>query len=481
MATQNNNQAPRAKGMGREIGKTGTTIFSGNITGEEYNPNLTGKQAIRNYEIMRRSDSTVHATLQVCKLPILSVRWKINPASDNEDDQRKARFIQRELFERNVMFTNFLREGLSSLDFGFAVAEKTYELTDFEGSPMIGIQKIGFRKQVSILKWETDDKKEGVTQLLATGESASIPAAKLIIFTNDKEGDNYEGISLLRYAYKHWHIKDKLDIINAVALEKTGVGVPILKKPANADTAELEAARDVMRNFRANEEAYIEIPIGWEVEMLDMKANTTKEIIPSIQYHDRQIMKSVLAQFLELGSSDASGSRAVSEDHSKLFLLSEEATARNIQNSIQEQLVKQLCDLNFSDMPNGYPKIVFDKIGNDNPKTAAESIEKFVTAGVLTAGAEVEEYIRELLHLPVMTNEAKEMYKIKHEATKNGLNDLDKPADNKASKGKTSNKDDLPEEKEKPDPSKNKKEIEASALEDARKARARLISAVSRV
>lgn len=479
MATQNNTPQLKTKGMGKQLGKSGTTIFSGYITGEEYNPNLTGKQAIKNYEIMRRSDATVHATLQVCKLPILSTRWKINPASDDEIDQQRAKFIQRELFERNVVFSNFLREGLTSLDFGFAVAETTLELTDFEGMPMIGIANIGFRKQVSILKWETDDQREGVTQLLATGESASIPAVKLIIFTNDKEGDNHEGISLLRYAYKHWHIKDKLDLINAIALEKMGVGVPILKKPANADATELENAREVMRNFRANEESYLEIPIGWEVDMMDMKANSTKDIIPSIQYHDRQITKSVLAQFLELGANDASGSRAVSQDHSKLFMLSEEATARNIQNTIQEQLIKRLCDLNFSEMPNGYPQLVFDKIGSDDAATTADSLQKFVTAGVLTAGPEVEEYVRELLHLPVMPEEARKIYEAKQKASMAGIVENSdggtKPNDKKI------NPDDLPDETKKPTPKQNKEDIEASALADAKAARARLISAVSRV
>lgn len=450
--TSNKPSPPTPKGMGKTFGQSGTIVLNGIITQEEYNVTLRNKiKAIEVFDTMRRSDSTVRSTLQVCKLPILACQWDIEPASDDANDQEIADFIERELFHRNVNFHDFMREALTMFDFGHSVAEKTYELTDFEGKPRIGIASLGFRKQRSITAWETIDKKPGITQQLLQ-DTVSIPLAKLIIFTNDKEGDNYEGVSLLRYAYKHWDIKDKLDIVNAIALEKSAIGVPILKHPSAPDAGDLERARQAMRNFRGNEEGYQELPEGWSVEMLDMKATTTSDVLPTIEHHDRQIQLSVLAQFLNLGASDASGSRAVSETQKDLFMLSEEAVAKNIQATIQQQLVKQLVDLNYSEVPNGYPKITFSRIGDEDTTALSTNVATLLKAGALSYDADMEEYLRKLLRLPEMPEEM--------EAEKQ------KPT-NTASKTKQEIDDELGD-----------KNVEASAIAAAKKARQKLIDVV---
>lgn len=402
-ATENDN--PSAKGMGKEIGLSGTLIFSGMISGEEYNKKLSGRQAVTQYDIMRRSDATIHSLLQVIKLPLLSALWEIESASDDENDQYACRFVQRELFERNLNWNRFMTEGLTFLEFGHAVGEKTYEMTEFEGKTRIGIQSVHYRKQTTIFRWQMENEQPGITQLVV-GRTISIPLEKLIIFTNDQEGQNYDGISILRYVFKDWDMKDKLGLVNAIALEKQGVGIPVLKAPPTADQTQINKARHALQQMRANESSYVEIPEGWDVEMMDMKANTTKEIIPSIQYHDRQIVRSVLAQFLELGASGSSGgSRALSEDHSRLFILSLEAFAKQFQAVVQEQLIKQLCDLNFTDLPNGYPKLKFSKISDDNVLNLAESLTALAGAGLITANRETEDYIRDVLNLPDLPDE----------------------------------------------------------------------------
>lgn len=473
-------KTPTTKGLGKEQGQSGTVIFRGIITQEEYNAKLANTlSANKIYDTMRRSDATVRSTLQVCKLPILSSTWDIEAASDDEADQYIAEFVKDELFERNVNFTNFLKEALTMFEFGFSVAEKTYEITDYEGQTRIGLKKIGFRKQRSIMYWETLDGKPGVQQMLlggtATGgaNTVSIPMPKLIVFTNDKEGDNYEGISLLRYAYKHWDIKDKLDIVNAIALEKLAVGVPVLKKPLNADEGDLEKARTALRQFRANEESYQEIPVGWDLEMLDMKANSTKDVIPTIQYHDRQIQISVLAQFLSLGGSDASGSRAVSEDHSKLFLLSEEATAKNLQATLQEQLIKQLVDLNFTadKLKNGYPKITFSKIGDENATELATNVKELMTAGAITYDPHLENYLRKVLRVPDLPDEIRDQFEEDLAAIAKEKKAAITKKPGEAEKVDPS----LKKEKGVADPDKQKEEIEASAIQKVRTARAELI------
>lgn len=435
-----------AKGAGTTLGQSGTTIFSGYITNEEYNRNLSGTAGLKIFERMRKSDATVRSALQICKLPILSAEWTIEPASDDAKDIEVAEIIERELFEVHN-FDRFLREATTCFEFGHAVAEKTLEYRKDKG--YIGIKSLEFRKQTTIQKWEADGKP-GITQLTVDGHMAPIPRAKLMYFINDLEGENWQGVSLLRYAYKHFDIKDKLDKVQAISLEKMAMGVPIVKAPQQASEAEKELAKDAVQSLRAHEQAYQMIPLGWELEMLDMKASTTKDVLPTIQYHDRQILISVLAQFLALGGSDASGSRAVSSDHSKLFMLSEEAAAKTIRSVIQEELIDQLCEINWTDLPNGCPQLKFAGIRNNEAGIIAESVQKLMSVGAMNYDAPTENHLRRMMDLPEVDEETAEDPK----PTKQEPND-----------------DPTIKEEEEPD------DIEAS-LKQAKEARRELVNAI---
>lgn len=405
-------------GSGKEFGQSGTYLFYGYISAEEYNRDLLGKRGLEVYDTMRRSDATVHATLLVCKNPIIGATWDIEPASDEPADGEIADYIRRELFDRKIMFPELTREALTCLDFGHAVFEKVFEITEFNGAPRIGLSKVAYRKQRSILRWSTSDDKPGITQILPTSTPMiDIPRSKLVYVVNEQEGDNYEGISLLRFAYKPWKIKDSLEVMNAIALERMSLGIPIITKGENNETVDptaLKNAQLALRNIRNNEEAYLEIPASLTVTMLDMKANTTKEILPTIVYQDRQIMLSVLAQFIELGASGAgggaSGSKAVSADHSALFTKSLEAVARTIQQPFQEDIVNQLVDLNYSDLPNGYPKLVFSNIDDDDTVDTANAVSTLMTAGALTADPDMENRLRSVLNLPQLPQDIYDNY-----------------------------------------------------------------------
>lgn len=404
------------KNSGKEYGASGTLIYRGIISQEEYNRVLTGKSALQKFDIMRRSDATVRSTLQVCKLPILSTTWTFTPAKQPDgtvtpEDQEICDFCNRELFKRNINFHDLLRQALTMFDFGHSVFEKVFELTEFNGKPRIGIAKIASRKQTTIYSWVMRDGNPGITQQ-TPGATYDIPMEKLIVFTNDKEGDNYEGISLLRYVYKDWDIKDKLTIVNAIALEKMAVGVPVIKEDptytGTTNTGDVEKAEAAMQSFTANEQGYLKLPKGLMVEMLDMKSNSTKDVLPTMNYLDSRIAKSVLAGFMEIGGSSGSGAKALAQDLTSLFMKSEEAVANTIAATLTTQLVHQLCDFNYSSLPNGYPELTYGTIGDEDLTVFSTAINQVMTAGALTPDAETEDRIREIMRLPAMSQEAKD-------------------------------------------------------------------------
>lgn len=399
-----------------ELGLSGTLIFNGIITQEDYNANLAHIKGIRTYEIMRRSDSTVRQALNIVKLPIQSTTWDVQAYRDKDGKtsdkaQLVADFVKYQLFSQ-INFDQFIKEALNCFDFGFSLFEKVYQPVTWNGQTYIGLKKLASRKQLSIFRWETLNGEEGVTQMVM-GKTISIPRNKLIVFTYDKEGDNYEGISLLRSIYKDWDIKDKLTLVNAMALEKQGMGVPTVSErdgQVSSPEDQLEAEKSLSQ-LRANEAAYLKVPNTMKVEFLDMKGNTTKEILPTLNYHDGRIMTGVLARFMEMGGASGTGAKALSADLSSIFMRAEETVAKQFASALYEDFIKQLCDLNFSNMDAiGYPKLTFGTIGDDDVVLVAQALFQLGQAGLIHADADLEDNLRQRFRLPELSQEMKDNY-----------------------------------------------------------------------
>jgi hypothetical protein len=391
---------PTKPKAGLEIGDSGTRIFSGVIQ-EEYNRQLDGLRGINVYEEMRKSDSTVAAILKAVKLPIRSAEWRVKPASEDARDVEIAEFVHANLFDI-LKWADFLRHTLLAFDFGFMVFEKVFEARKVNGKDRIVWGKLAPRLPRSIVQWEIAGKKLGVVQQTADGRSVDIPMEKLVVFVNDKEGDNWQGVSLLRTAYKPWYMKTTLEKVDAIAHERQGLGVPYAKMPEGEDSqAARTKAETILKNMRANEHAFVIIPDGYEIGFMDMKASTTRDPSNSLAYHSREIMKSVLAQFLELGSTSGGGtggSRALSQDHSALFLQSEETAARWICDTMKDP-IKELVDFNFPGVEK-YPELDFEGITREDVAALVSAYGSLKNSGAITAQDADEASFREKLGLP---------------------------------------------------------------------------------
>ncbi|WP_437770627.1 phage portal protein family protein [Arthrobacter sp. KNU40] len=398
-----NSNRKRSQLVTPEMGDSGTHIFAGVITGEEYNFNLVGRRALKVWEEMRRSDASVGASLKAIKYPIKATKFFAAPASDDAADVEVSDFVHWNLFSR-LKWKKVLGEILTYLEMGYAIFEMVFEVEIVDGVERIVLTKLGFRKQTGLESWQAGPDLPGITFRKSNGQSVSIPLEKLIVFTNEQEGDNYEGVSILRTAYKHWFYVDKFDQIDAIGHERHSLGVPKIKYPRTATDPEREAARNVVRNLRANEEGYVEEPEGWDISFMDMQAHSLKDIGPSRDRHDRQITKNVLAQFLELGTGGASGARAVSEDQHILLNQSIESVLDYIADTLG-YVVKTLVDLNFN--VDKYPTIKHGDVNQKDVTALAAAVEKFVSSGLLTPTEADEDHVRQLVEFPKLTDEAK--------------------------------------------------------------------------
>ena len=393
------------------LGGSGTSIYRGVIV-EDYKSNLSWSEWYNIYDQMRRSDAQVFASLLVCELPIRSTQWRVEPweNKDGEIDeaaQEVANFVSNALFNKlENTWNNLLLEILTMLPFWFSVFEKIY----YSDGENIFLKKLWSRKQTTIKAWETKEQTAGITQMLPQPlkdwfnkdkYEVSIPESKLLVFTNRKEWDNHEGISILRSAYKHWFYKDNLYKFDAVRHERQSVGIPVMYMPSWVSDEDKQEALTIVSNVRSTEQTGIVIPWtkeeGWLFEFADTRAGQSTDLFESINHHNREISKNVLAQFLELGNT-SSGSRSLWESQSALFLLALESVAKNIADTFNRSLIPELVNLNFD--TDIYPELKFQKLQPVDYEKLSNALSSLANSEIITPDSDLEAHIRKVLDLP---------------------------------------------------------------------------------
>ena len=391
----------------RELGESGTENYHGFIT-QDYNSKFHGSKAIAIFDEMRSSDATVNAVLKALKLPILSTPWTIE-STDAEDTtaNEQAEFVRQNLEMLEGGFKNHVREALGSLDFGFYYFEKVYTIRNGR----IVLRKLAPRIPTAHYKWETENKEvPGVMQMLpATGTpgkttTPSIPFEKLVLYTNEKEGENYEGRSILRTAYKHWFLKNLLYKIDGIKHER-GAGILLISLPEGSSDQDKTDAENLGKNFKLNEQAYIIKPSKeWDISMLTAGIESQSgPLMESVKHHDRMILQNILAQFLDLGSGKT-GSFSLSRDQSSFFTLALRAIAEQIEETINDQLIPQLIRFNWG-IQESYPRFRFQQVGDVDYTEMSEVLERLINAGLVKKDPELMSWITKTFGLPERTAE----------------------------------------------------------------------------
>ena len=402
---QRENVPAGTRPMKGEIGYTGNMIFSG-LPMDEYNPDLSFPASTKVYDQMRRSDGQIAAVMSAMKLPIISAEWYIEPDQDAKNKsqaQQIADFIEDNLFGgMKFSWPDHLREGLLMLDFGFSVFEKVWRFDTWQQKNVIMLDKYAPRVAPSI--WRFPQNEHGdivmVQQLnYWTGELLDMPLNKVRMYTYQREGDNPVGISALRAAYKHWYIKDALYRIVAVGVEKGLIGTPYATLPKGTSEEDRQKILATITAMRVAEEAGATIPEGVILGVLEGK-NSAINAMPFIEHQDTMISRSVMAQFLNLGtmSSASGGSYALGNTMVGMFLQSLEGIAGYIQGEVQKD-INQLVEWNFgSDAP--VPQLKHGTISIDSIAEKLSAIGQLGAGHLLNPDESLENALRKMIGVP---------------------------------------------------------------------------------
>lgn len=190
-----------------------------------------------------------------------------------------------------------------------------------------------------------------------------IPVDRLVAYVYDPQDTSWTGTSVLRPAYKHWVLKDRLLRLEAMTLERNGMGVPVYEGSGLLDKpgSDIKAGQDIATQLRSGAEAGAAIPAGAKLSLMGVSGQIVSPR-EAIAYHDSMIARSVLAHFLNLEGKG--GSYALADTQADFFVQSLQTIGEWIADTATQHVVEDLVDVAFPDYDGLAPRIVFDPIAS---------------------------------------------------------------------------------------------------------------------
>jgi hypothetical protein len=382
---------------------------------DDPSPELQWPNSVEVFDRMMKSDSQVRSVLRAVTQPVLRARWRIDPLDAREEvvvDVAKNMGLPikgaadnppRALRSRNrFSWTQHLQWALRYLGYGHMLFNQVYDIDPATGLAVI--RKLAPRWPKTIMKWETAEDG-GLLRVLQrpslrpgrTRPSEPIPIdiKDLVVYSNEREGGNWQGQSLLRSAYKDWILKNRDLQVWSQTVDRNGMGVP--HYTASEEEVSLEAGTNLAKSYRSGSAAGGAGPHGSQMQLLGVQG-ALPDIEAKVRYHDESIARAVLAHVLNLGQATGTGSYALGGVLGDVLTVSLQAIADDVADVATMHIVEDLVDINWGpDEPA--PAITLDPIGQD-PTAIVMAIQALIAAGAIFPDPVLDAFVRSIVGLP---------------------------------------------------------------------------------
>lgn len=397
------------KSSGNEA-RTGTNIVNGYILEEYLGALKNARVSYDIYDKMRRSDPQIKRVLNAIQTPIQGATFTFTPIDAKDEKQvHQAKFKTALLYDylglsddgiSGTKFTGKIFEILSYLAFGFALFEPIYAVEDTkEFGSVIVLKDLLFLKQKTIHEWNIKDGAlKSVRQVVNQSSDNSdkiVDVSGFLLFTNDREGDNYEGVSILRSCYGSYLRKELFYKIDMIGIEKMAIGTPVayVNDSLYKNEKEMEAIKSVLESLTAHEKQYVILPAsmkdgGFTIEKGQYDSTAVNA---SIDRENMEIIGVVLASFMDIGTMRAGGN-SQSTTLYQMFMDSIDHIIWYICESIGP-LLHQIYTWNFGEPDVNLPMQGIN-VSKKNQREIAEILAIYVKAGLLTPDRNIEEKVR---------------------------------------------------------------------------------------
>ena len=350
----------------RILGVAGTNTLTGNIRADEFLPDLKGRNAVKKYREIRENDSTIGAVMYAVEQILRDVDIKVKPADDSDAALKEAEFVESVLKDMDHTLDDHVSESLSFLSYGFSWFEVVYKRRQGPNKTnpkkqskysdgRLGVRKIASRAPWTITKFDVDRKSgdvEGLWQNIGIGRGGQyIPVNKSLYYRTPTVNGDPSGRSILRNAYTSYTYLNNLQSIEAIAIERELNGIPVGRIPSDylapdatdAQKSIVSDLKEVLENVKLGRDGFILLPSDMypdkegapsnhrllDITLMSSEGNRNIDIDPVIRRYQHDIARSILSEFLMLGSS-SSGSYALSKSKTDLFLRALESYIQSV-------------------------------------------------------------------------------------------------------------------------------------------------------
>ena len=450
----------------KEIGRIGQRRYGGTIY-EEFLHELRGRRGIEVYREMSENDDIVGAILFAIEMLVRQCDWNIEPGGTTKKDREAAEFVDSCMHDMQDTWIDTISEILSFVTYGWSYHEIVYKRrmgntrdprtrSKFNDG-LIGWRKLPIRAQETLYQWEYDNEDNllGMTQIAPPDYGMyTIPIEKALLFRTKSRKNNPEGRSILRNAYRSWYFKRRIQEIEGIGIERDLAGLPVLNSPegieiwedTNEESVKTRTEMEsIVQNIRRDELEGVVLPFGYKLELLSSGGNRQFDTNAIINRYDTRIAMTVLADFIFLGH-DKTGSWALSSDKTELFAVAIGAFLDIICETFNNRGIPSLIDINgqyFAGITS-YPKMTHSDIEDADITKVAAFIKDMTGIGVLVPDDGLEDYIRQVGHLPERTTDSR---KIDH--TRQEQQEQNQPPEPKTAAGDEPNEEEkeIPEDK----------------------------------
>jgi hypothetical protein len=378
-----------------------------------------------------RNNPTVGSALNVYTFWMNRIKWDVEPPVDGTDiDDQRAEIVESMMHDMDMTWSEFIRSVIPSIEYGFAINEivlrrRLKRNGSKHNDGLVGIKKLPSRSQETIAKWVfNDDGSEllGVKQSLQYVENAhlfqskkdtdglvNIDRDKFLLFTVNKTKGNPEGNSLLKniyLAYKQMTLLQE-NQLTGVAKEMQGIlkiAIPpnYLSPNANDDEKATAAAfQNIIDNYNAGKQRGLLVPNVtdpetklpmFSYELMESKGVSKYDTESIIKGYQQDILSALSVDVLKLGA-DGSGSFSLAESKTSILALAIDARMREIQDTLNQELMRKIYEVNGWDTTN-MCKFVYEDAEEVDLDTFSSAIQRIAATGMIEVDREVLNKIR---------------------------------------------------------------------------------------
>jgi len=411
---------PRQPAKLSHLGIVGLRQNSGNIY-EEFLPELRWPRAGKVYQQMADNDPVVGAILYLAEMLIRGAEWRVDAASDSQEDKDAAEFLQQCMDDMEESWAATISEILSMLTYGWSFHEILYKIRrgPKESNPKykskfsdgkFGWRGFPIRSQASWDSWEFDEDTGELLTFIQRPEpnmqEIRIPIDKGLLFRTRVSRGNPEGKSLLRNAYRPYYFKQRFEEIEGIGIERDLAGLPVLQTPEELDLWDTDdpemvslkaMAEELVASVRRDSNEGIILPAGWELSLLNAPSSRQINIGDVIERYDNRIAITMLSDIVLIGNGSKAGSFAMADVKQSMLCNALQAQLYNIADVFNQKAVPQLFEFNSWEMEE-YPRIVPGQIATPSLKEVAIMLRAMQLD--ITQDTELNNYLRSLMAMP---------------------------------------------------------------------------------